>query len=169
MRKKAQITMESLLLYGAAILVVLLAIAALTYFGVLDLGRLLPEKCNFKGSGIFNCEEYAASVNTNSHTLQLSFVLSNRGSKTVTVKNAQFLPVDNQIMTSACSQALTDPSGNSIVIPPGGQDEIDLTCNNFFGTPDSRVSGSVKLTHSFGTLDQTTNGDITITMSDATQ
>jgi len=61
-KKKGQITMESLLLYGAAFLVVLLAIAALTYFGILDLGRYLPEKCNFEGTGIFKCDEWKADA-----------------------------------------------------------------------------------------------------------
>ncbi|MBN2422559.1 hypothetical protein JXB41_04990 [Candidatus Woesearchaeota archaeon] len=45
--KKAQAAMEFLMTYGWAILVVIAAIAALAYFGVLDPGRMLPQKCNF--------------------------------------------------------------------------------------------------------------------------
>jgi len=43
--KKAQAAMEFLMTYGWAILVVLAAIAALAYFGVLSPDRFLPEKC----------------------------------------------------------------------------------------------------------------------------
>lgn len=45
--KKAQAAMEFLMTYGWAILVVLLAIGALAYFGVLDPSRLLPESTTF--------------------------------------------------------------------------------------------------------------------------
>ncbi|MBN1502623.1 hypothetical protein JW930_03695 [Candidatus Woesearchaeota archaeon] len=47
MNKKGQAAMEFLMTYGWAILVVIAAIAALAYFGVLDPSRLLPEKCEF--------------------------------------------------------------------------------------------------------------------------
>ena len=45
MRKKGQAAMEFLMTYGWAILVVLIAISALTYFGVLNPSKFLPEKC----------------------------------------------------------------------------------------------------------------------------
>jgi uncharacterized protein (UPF0333 family) len=45
MFKKAQAAMEFLMTYGWAILVVLAAIGALAYFGVLSPDRFLPEKC----------------------------------------------------------------------------------------------------------------------------
>ena len=43
--KKGQAAMEFLMTYGWAILVVLAAIAALAYFGVLSPEKFLPEKC----------------------------------------------------------------------------------------------------------------------------
>jgi hypothetical protein len=43
--KKAQAAMEFLMTYGWAILVVLAAIGALAYFGVLSPSKLLPSKC----------------------------------------------------------------------------------------------------------------------------
>jgi hypothetical protein len=43
--KKAQAAMEFLMTYGWAILVVLAAIGALAYFGVLSPGKLVPDKC----------------------------------------------------------------------------------------------------------------------------
>ncbi len=45
MNKKAQAAMEFLMTYGWAILVVLIVIGALAYFGVLTPTALLPEKC----------------------------------------------------------------------------------------------------------------------------
>jgi hypothetical protein len=45
MQKRGQAAMEFLMTYGWAILVVLAAIGALAYFGVLSPDRFLPEKC----------------------------------------------------------------------------------------------------------------------------
>ena len=45
MFKKSQAAMEFLMTYGWAILVVLVAIGALAYFGVLSPERFLPSKC----------------------------------------------------------------------------------------------------------------------------
>ncbi|MBW2976406.1 hypothetical protein KY347_03095 [Candidatus Woesearchaeota archaeon] len=44
-KRKSQAAMEFLMTYGWAILVVLAAIAALAYFGVLSPERFMPEKC----------------------------------------------------------------------------------------------------------------------------
>lgn len=47
MNRKGQAAMEFLMTYGWAILVVLAAIAALAYFGVLSPSKLLPERTTF--------------------------------------------------------------------------------------------------------------------------
>ena len=49
--KKGQAALEFLMTYGWAILVVLIVIGALAYFGVLDPKRFLPEKCEL-GPGL---------------------------------------------------------------------------------------------------------------------
>ena len=65
--KKAQAAMEFLMTYGWAILVVLLAIAALAYFGVLNPGKYLPSSCTFpQGLG---CVESMVDSTTNNVTL----------------------------------------------------------------------------------------------------
>ena len=57
---KAQAAVETLLIYGVTILIVMLAIGALIGFGVIDLGRLLPDNCEI--SSTFQCENYAVST-----------------------------------------------------------------------------------------------------------
>src|SRR3972149_5660269 len=44
-KKRGQAALEFLMTYGWAILVVLAAVGALAYFGVLSPDRFLPEKC----------------------------------------------------------------------------------------------------------------------------
>jgi len=62
--KKAQAAMEFLMTYGWAILVVLVVIGALAYFGVISVTNVLPEKCFFQVG--LECEQHqfkAGSVN----------------------------------------------------------------------------------------------------------
>ncbi len=73
-RKKAQAAMEFLMTYGWAILVVLIAIGALAYFGVLNPDKFLPEKCVLStGSGLY-CDDYSASAGT--VTLRIKNILN---------------------------------------------------------------------------------------------
>ena len=60
--KKAQAAMEFLMTYGWAILVVLAAIAALAYFGVLSPDRFLPEQCTLPSGAA--CLDFTAGGNT---------------------------------------------------------------------------------------------------------
>jgi hypothetical protein len=55
--KKGQVAMESLMVYGITLLIVGLAIGALIYFGVLDLGGMLPDKCTITGAE-FDCDAF---------------------------------------------------------------------------------------------------------------
>ncbi len=59
MFRKAQAAMEFLMTYGWAILVVLVVIGALAYFGVLSPSTLLPEKCTFPVS--VNCVDHSVT------------------------------------------------------------------------------------------------------------
>ena len=81
MRKKGQAAMEFLMTYGWAILVVIAAIAALAYFGVLDPARLLPERCQFPAG--MDCIDKA-----NIQTTQLDLALRNNVGFPIDITNA---------------------------------------------------------------------------------
>ncbi len=59
--------MEFLMTYGWAILVVLVVIGALAYFGVLSPGRLLPDRCQLP-PGV-SCEDFSLVRTTNTISL----------------------------------------------------------------------------------------------------
>lgn len=78
MYKKAQAAMEFLMTYGWAILVVLVAIGALAYFGVLSPDRFLPEKCVIStGSGLF-CDDFAVDATADTITLRVHNILTDQ-------------------------------------------------------------------------------------------
>ena len=58
---RGQAAMEFLMTYGWAILVVLVAIGALAYFGVLSPARFLPSSCQLQ-SGV-SCDSYKVATN----------------------------------------------------------------------------------------------------------
>ncbi|MBI2580738.1 hypothetical protein HYV85_02920 [Candidatus Woesearchaeota archaeon] len=76
-QKSGQAAMEFLMTYGWAILVVLVVIGALAYFGVLSPSTLLPEKCTFPVS--LSCTDH--SVGGTSITL----ILQNGAGRDMTV------------------------------------------------------------------------------------
>ena len=62
MNRKGQAAMEFLMTYGWAILVVLVAIGALAYFGVLNPSRFLPSSCTI-APGI-GCDDFVVTAAT---------------------------------------------------------------------------------------------------------
>ena len=103
MNKKGQAAMEFLMTYGWAILVVLAAIGALAYFGVLSPSKHLPESCIF-GQGI-SCVDFTVGPSTATLYLQVGFgqdidiynvTLSN--CNTVVLENSRFGNMDNVLV-----------------------------------------------------------------------
>lgn len=68
--------MEFLLTYGWAIIIVLVVIAALSYFNVLNPGRLLPDKCYFSDFG--KCFDFAVIDNGNNDIIWV-YLINNLG------------------------------------------------------------------------------------------
>jgi len=109
MFKKAQAAMEFLMTYGWAILVVLVAIGALAYFGVLSPDKMLPEKCIISsGSGLF-CDKF--SIGTNFITIKIKNSLAEQ----IIITNAS-------ITDTACNPFLVN-----VTIIASGTGNIELT------------------------------------------
>lgn len=98
-KKRAQAAMEFLLTYGWAILVVLVVIGALAYFGVLNPSKLLPGKCLF-GPGIGTCDDYAILIDPNSGKALVAMEMTNgfgQNIGTLKVENTGDLDCTNAI------------------------------------------------------------------------
>ena len=90
--KKSQAAMEFLMTYGWAILVVLAAIAALAYFGVLSPEKFLPEKCLMETG--FTC------ISSKVEPAQSTIVLSNGLGKSLIIDSIQI---------GGCTTTFSDP------------------------------------------------------------
>ena len=111
---KGQAAMEFLMTYGWAILVVLAAIAALAYFGVLSPEKFLPEKCILQ-PGIA-CVSHKVTPAT------VTLIISNGLGRTIIV---------NKIDVGACSE---DFSAAPVTLMSGEQQTFVIdgppTCGN---------------------------------------
>ena len=126
--KKAQAAMEFLMTYGWAILVVLVAIGALAYFGVLAPDRFLPKKC-IVSAGIACVDHKATSSG-------LEIVLKNGMGYDMTA-------VTLTVPECAGATAAT-PTGDN-VLTNGEEDTYTLTCPG--GITGSKFTGTLNLTY----------------------
>jgi hypothetical protein len=163
--KKGQITMEALLLYGAAILVVLLAVAALIYFGVLDLGVFLPEKCSFAGTGSLNCEDWKIDYTNDDVIVEVT----NKGTKSLEIVSGNFVSKDTGL-TGVGTGGVTDCplAGGSIVLAPNSAPTtLTFGCPAIVNEAGKKVSGKIELTTRIGggSLTHAVSGDLTASTS----
>src|SRR3989338_10643858 len=136
--KKGQAAMEFLMTYGWAILVVLVAIGALAYFGVLSPDKILPEKCIISsGSGLF-CDAFSITSGT-SITLKVKNSLAD--DVNVTGGNNTYIgDGSNSCALAALTQIAADDSA-SLVFSTDGPDG---TCAGFTAA-GAKIKGDISL------------------------
>jgi hypothetical protein len=127
MFKKGQAAMEFLMTYGWAILVVLAAIGALAYFGVLNPGQLLPDKCTFPAS--FDCVDKPV-VNFATGAVQLA-IRNDVGYPIDTIGST--LTGDGDCTTITLTSVVDAVNGSldytgATDMQPGGKAVVSFTC-----------------------------------------
>jgi hypothetical protein len=146
MNKKGQAAMEFLMTYGWAILVVLVAIGALAYFGVLNPGNYLPSSCTI-APGI-GCDDFKIT------TTDAQLLLRNGFGEDLTAVT---------ISVSGCTastEADGDDAWNDGAVL-GGTDGITLTsCSN--GASGARFKSAVQVNYTGSSgLTHSVTGDVT--------
>lgn len=137
--RRAQAAMEFLMTYGWAILIVLIAIAALAYFGILSPGRLLPSSC-ILFSGIA-CTDFRVTPETVSILVQNGFG-----------KKIEILEVNS--LDSNC-----DPFVGTRTIEDGSRSGFVLGgCDN--GDGGGRFSSNIEINYKLDSLIHTRIGKI---------
>jgi hypothetical protein len=91
--KKAQFAMEFLMTYGWVILVILIAIGALAYFGILDSKSIVPNQCRLSPG--LHCKSYNVKITG------ASFMVSNYLHKDITIKEVEIVSVTQNCSTSS--------------------------------------------------------------------
>ncbi|MFA6424697.1 MAG: hypothetical protein WCW64_00760 [Phycisphaerae bacterium] len=139
MKKKSQAAMEFLMTYGWAIMVVLVAISALAYFGVLDskiAWKFLPKLCQLPAEMYCSDFEiyYDESTLPPSNTLKI-YVKNNRGIK-INIDRVQIANIDDPSIDIDLANGedrllevteITPLNGNTEGILPGNAYKLDFT------------------------------------------
>jgi len=152
--------MEFLMSYGWAILVVLVVIGALAYFGVLSPQKLLPDKCTFPPGLV--CEDYSLSTAGG-----VQMVLSNGMGKTISI-------ADIEVIDAADPSAIVcAPGGLTPQTVANGARSSTITCGagSTVLNVGSKQKLNVKITYKFGSdpasataLDHVAEGEIYATV-----
>ena len=130
--KKGQAAMEFLMTYGWALLVVLIAIAALAFFGVLNPSRFLPNSCSLAPG--FSCVDFKASDATDTITVVLQNGLGDTLSGVIlSLISAQ----------GGCASATFTPSNTQML--DGAQMTFSGSCTV---TKGSKLKGDLILSYS---------------------
>ena len=145
--KRGQAALEFLMTYGWAILVVLVIIGALAYFGVLNPDTLIPEKCSLE-TGI-NCQDW--QLETDAMHLQLQNGIGKR--------------IDIMNMTASESQGdgycenITDPT--PVGINNGNSQTLTLDCSNIEDT-GRKIKLGFEITYQYvgSDLNHTSKGEL---------
>jgi len=115
MNKRGQAAMEFLMTYGWAIVVVLAAIGALAYFGVLSPQKLLPDRTTFTAP-LPNVDNAVVTYSATAPTVQIAF----KNNKGVAIT----LPLTGT-GTGNCNGALNmNNPGSTYTNSTGGQQQI---------------------------------------------
>ena len=143
--RKAQAAMEFLMTYGWAILVVLAAIAALAYFGVLNPAKFFPESCTLSPTTGMACIDFR--VDTDSATM----LVMNSGGRDLVISN---------VTVGSCSNEF------SIGLPDGSSHVFTLTgCS--FGTSGEKMKADIFISYAdvMSGFSKTASGSLTATIN----
>lgn len=124
MFKKGQAAMEFLMTYGWAILVVLIAIGALAYFGVLNPSRFLPNSCTV--SNQFACETGDFLANSSGVTI----ILRNGRGVDSNITNFTVRYTDSTGIANSCGGVIPLTPQEGVMVVDGQKNGYSLVCTN---------------------------------------
>ena len=140
--KKGQAAMEFLMTYGWALLVVLVAIGALAFFGVLNPGQFLPSSCTI-APGI-SCEDFTVTPNVVS----------------VVLRNGMGEGLNTVSLTASVGSGTPVDCEGSVTIADG--DPQTYTCEGSWGDSKAKLKADLGLTYKVGssTISHTKTGQL---------
>ncbi|MBN2454171.1 hypothetical protein JXB11_01360 [Candidatus Woesearchaeota archaeon] len=135
MSSKAQASMEFLLVYAWAILVVLVVVGTLAYFGVLNPEIIIPERCHLSQG--FYCKDHILSAGDDELILQVRYGVGPDALLTEAYATNQRRGI---YCENISLKDLTYGKNNGFYVKSGDLFEILLRCDPF----DDDLAGSTK-------------------------
>jgi hypothetical protein len=144
--RRAQVALEYLTTYGWAILAVVIAIGALSYFGIMNPANLLPDKCDFGKQ--LDCADYQIKSNG-----ELNIIFRNNFGKSINITSISW--ASGSLGSAVNTFPKTIESGKtgefnlimSPAKPKGAKADVTLTIqfkrSDLAGSPLHNISGVV--------------------------
>lgn len=118
--KRGQAALEFLSTYGWAIMVVLLAIAALTYFGVFNFESFIPDQCLLSDG--FECNDHQLSASSD-QLLDVAFILANQLPQAVNISEINVTCYD-------CNSGLGSSAICGVSQILRASERVEITCDD---------------------------------------
>ena len=151
--KRGQAALEFLSTYGFAFLIILVMIGALSYFGVLNPGNLLPQRCNVDPG--LSCVEFQISEGTDADSAQVQVRLSNQLGQTMG-------DIDVSMTSGDASADCEDITGR---VSQGESFTVDCTIDALYVEGERlRADYLISYTPVGRTFEQTVAGDVVARM-----
>lgn len=114
--RKGQVSIEYLATYGWAIMVLLIMISMLTYFGVIDIKNFAPERCEIGAE--LACKDFTFIQDTTAGEVELKLFVANNLAERIFIYNI------------TCKFENEDPITENFAIPKtlGAEDELEISC-----------------------------------------
>lgn len=129
--RHGQAAMEFLATYGWALLIILVAIGALTYMGIIDVSKTRPESCLLDQG--FSCDNFAVQEGNATLRVQNNFGRElTLDSVIFTAEDVTCDPIAVNARLDANDQAQLDSTGCDLSLTPGTQTKIDVQINYSF-------------------------------------
>lgn len=153
--RKGQAAMEFLMTYGWAILVVLIAIAALVYFGAINPERFVSDSCTLAPP--LSCSQQGDFIALSEAADNVRFRVNNGAGNTINVVGIVLTEPDG----NACTRVDTAAS-----IADGSEQEIRFTCNDLTATTPAgtRFKADIEFTYNIagGAYNQVSSGQLVL-------
>lgn len=126
--KKGQAALEFLTTYGWAFLVILVAIGGLSYFGVFDIGRILPDGCKLDTN--LECGDiYVLSAPAGGGVGRFQVELKNNRDRTIYIHSLSIIERGLQsaaVQGTPCFHEINAPPGTAFPINPDRYEPFDF-------------------------------------------
>ena len=156
---RAQLSIETMIIYGLVILVTLSVIGGLLYFDILNVGSYLPEQCDISGND-FSCQEWGISTTANTVTLGIR----NTGQRSIEITSMQ-LTDEGGIFFSGATDVNETDIGSDNNLAPGELRAFrfdDESLSDFSEGQTLRGSIDIEYKYADGVVNQVARGTVRI-------
>ncbi len=166
--KRAQLSVETMIIYGLIILVALSVVGGLIYFNVLDIGSYLPDSCSIGGAGDLKCEEMRFSASDN--IIELG--IRNLGQKPISFLSVSVTDTDELHFPgkkSGFGSDLSSPpkliDGSGTTLAPGDIAKVTISTGTALSGKTLKGTMVTKYKYKNGAITQEASGNIRIKAS----